>query len=129
MRLKLVVAALVCCFGGLPVCVGLQTSETEKMAFEVVSIKPFLREAGTFGMTFIARPLRARGTRFEAEMATVRDLIMAAYVLEDYQVVSLPSWADLRGDNYHFIGISPVVDPTTEQLQLMLQRALADRFH
>jgi uncharacterized protein (TIGR03435 family) len=61
---------------------------------------------------------------------TLTDLILAAYNVKDYQVSGAPDWATGRGSNYYDIeGRAPGdAAPSADQVRLMLQSLLADRF-
>ena len=110
-----------------------QSTPPSSPAFEVVSVKPHELPYGRISFGFMSVPgprvLHATGNRFTENMVTVQSLIKAAYgVPEDYRILELPSWAVARE---HFdIDAKTEGDetPTSEQLQLMLRKMLADRF-
>jgi hypothetical protein len=61
------------------------------------------------------------------------DLIMEAFGVSEYQILYLPSWARSRETLALVYDIDATANgdapPTPEQMQLMLQALLADRFH
>lgn len=70
------------------------------------------------------------GGRFATSAATVQELVRLAYGVDDYQVLNAPSWAtseqfviDARAS-----GGATGVTPTRQQVRLMLQSLLVDRF-
>jgi uncharacterized protein (TIGR03435 family) len=103
--------------------------------FEVVSVKPHPLPAMTAAFRFHATTpgppvLHATGNRFVENTATVQELIMDAYGIEAFRISGLADWT-LSPKGEHFdIDARAGGDgtPTPEQLQLMLQNVLADRF-
>ena len=105
-----------------------QTSQTPKPSFDVVSIKP---SAPT--PTGIRGGGGARGNRYSTSNATLRSLLQQAYRLASegpgqLQIIGAPNWID--SDRYD---VQATVDCSggvisREQLQLMLQSMLEDRF-
>ena len=66
-----------------------------------------------------------RGGRFEVRTATMVDLISLAYDMESDKVLAGPSWLDW--DRFDVAAKAPPAT-TRENLNLMLQKLLADRF-
>ena len=92
----------------------------ERPKFEVASIKATERgERGTSGM----RP--QPGGRLVAQNFGARMLITRAYHLQDFQVIGGPEW--LRDEGFD-IEAKGGADATRDQLMLMLQAFLEDRF-
>jgi len=97
--------------------------------FDVVSIKP------NHGGTELFR-VRMDAGRFVADNATVKFLLEFAYRMKDSQISGLPGWAD--SEHYDVeakqddssADAKPKLNPDErgEQLRLMLQSMLADRF-
>jgi uncharacterized protein (TIGR03435 family) len=98
--------------------------------FEVASIKPI--KSIPQGMYFRIQP----GGRFSANAITGKFLLQQAYGVKDSQVVGAPSWLDSERFDIDakpdeetgaaFDKLSP--DERRQQLMLMLQSLLADRF-
>jgi uncharacterized protein (TIGR03435 family) len=65
------------------------------------------------------------------DTAHTEDLIMEAFGVSGYQILYLPAWAHSRDGLVYDIDAKAKGDaiPTPEQLQLMLQSLMADRFH
>jgi uncharacterized protein (TIGR03435 family) len=105
-----------------------QAPAQQKPAFEVASIKP--NAAGPGG-----GPARVTSDsrRFVGSNATLRTVLLFAYrpqtgrTLRYGDITGVPSWAD----NEHFdieAKVNPGIDATPEQMRLMVQSLLADRF-
>jgi len=113
--------------------VGL-TSGQNAPAFEVASVKPHPMPAGQITIRFsgTSRPpvLQAIGNRFTENVATLQDLIMGAYGVKDYQIINMPDWAKApRGEYFDIVAKSEGEStPTADQLKLMVQALLAERF-
>ena len=88
--------------------------------FEVASIK-----ANRTGAPFRMGPVMQPGGRVVATNLTLRDLIRAAYGIEDNQLVGDPGWVDAAQFDVEARGPA---DMTREQGQAMLRELLADRF-
>jgi uncharacterized protein (TIGR03435 family) len=92
--------------------------------FEVASIKPSNPSAPRPGRLG-AVPIVTNPGKLTTRNATLKDLIKAAYGLEDYQVSGDPAWiASARFD----IEAKSVAIATRDQLLQMLQPLLAERF-
>lgn len=96
-----------------------QTQPTTAPAFEVASIKA--NHSGDGRMMMNVAP----GGRVNATNLTVRQLIVMAYRIKPSQLSGGPSWID--SDHYD-ISAKAEGPATPEQLQLMMQALLADRF-
>ncbi len=92
--------------------------------FEVVSIKPSDPSAAYPGR-FAPVPVDTAPGRLTARNATLKDLIMAAYALEDYQVSGGPGW--IISARFE-VEAKPSASANSDQLLLMLRTLLADRF-
>ena len=98
--------------------------------FEVASVKqieplqpdrPDLSFVGTSG-----KPFKIVGNRVTVN-GTLHALVAAAYSVKEYQVLAAPNWADTL--RYTIVAKSPGdTVPTQDQVRLMLQSLLADRF-
>ena len=91
--------------------------------FDVASVKPYKPVPGQ-------RPqsptFHADAGRIEYHIAGIRELVLKAWPLADY-AVAWPPW--MCGKNPLFdVSATMPVDTTPEQLRLMLQGLLADRF-
>jgi uncharacterized protein (TIGR03435 family) len=98
---------------------ALGQSTAVRPAFEVASVKP--SKPGTPGFIGPA----PGGQRFTATNASVRMLIIMAYNITDRQVSGGPGWIASEGYDIDAKAERPT---TREQLYLMLQTLLADRF-
>jgi uncharacterized protein (TIGR03435 family) len=96
-----------------------QTQPATTPAFEVASIK--LNRSGDRGMRINPDP----SGRFNATNVTVRQLILMAYQIKDSQLSGVPGWVDSERYDIAAKGEGPA---SPEQLQLMMQALLADRF-
>ena len=75
------------------------------------------------------KPLFAvNGNRVLDEFSTVRELIMDVYNVKDYQIIGLPDWGVRGGDVYDIEARTESASPTVDQVRLMMQSLLADRF-
>jgi len=97
--------------------------------FEVASIKPFVRPTPGAGraMVFGGRrggPGNGDPGQIDWNGATVKNMIMTAYGVKNYQV-SGPSWLD---EDRYTIAAKVPAGATKEQVPLMWQNLLADRF-
>jgi uncharacterized protein (TIGR03435 family) len=86
-------------------------------AFEAASVKP--NSSGSGSSSWHSRP-----ANIDMKNVTLRTVIMAAYKLKDYQI-SGP--ASLQTEHYDIVAKAPFGTPD-EQLELMLQTLLAERF-
>ncbi|MEO5922569.1 MAG: TIGR03435 family protein [Bryobacteraceae bacterium] len=95
-----------------------------KLAYDAASIKPSPPENP--GMTRIMVGGGAGG-RFSANGTTIRQLILQAYGLQDFQLTGGPGWI---GNDRYDIEATPGagISPTQEQNREMLQSLLEERF-
>jgi uncharacterized protein (TIGR03435 family) len=98
--------------------VGAQQADTA-LSFEVASIKP--SKPNSDGTNIQSDP---NGT-LNVENATLKDLIRFCYRLRDDQIMGGPKWMD--ADRFD-IAAKPESRSQPEQVLLMMQRLLADRF-
>jgi hypothetical protein len=109
-----------------------QTAAGGKMAFEVASVR--LAKPGTFTLPSLAwtryldrGDAKPTGGRFSASVPLGR-YIFFAYKLEGFQIkemlAQLPKWAD----DAYAINAKAEGNPTKDQMRLMMQSLLADRF-
>jgi hypothetical protein len=94
-------------------------SPTPRPQFDVVSVKP--NTGGERGVQ-IGAPSPGR---FHAENVWLRFLVQVAWNVKDYQVSGGPGWA--ASDRYD-IEATTVTKASFEQMRLMLQTLLEDRF-
>ena len=87
-------------------------------AFEVVSVKPNL------SVDPPSSPRISPG-RFSWSNATLRQLIQVAYEVRPFQLIGLPDWADTARFDVTATASFPA---SPQQMNVMLQRLLADRF-
>jgi len=121
----------------LPVCFGQDATDWEakaggKMSFDVASVKPFKLEPGklprlpTFGLG--PDDAKPAGGRFFARFP-LESFIQFAYKLAPFQMADAlansPKW--LRTDRYE-IEAEAQGNPTKDQMRLMMQSLLAERF-
>jgi uncharacterized protein (TIGR03435 family) len=90
-------------------------------AFDAASVRPFVMPADGWAW---GKP-KMDTVHFRMPGSPLRDIILIAYGLDDFQLTGLPDWA-----NHEFFTISAVTDAPTppDQMLLMLRRLLADRF-
>jgi uncharacterized protein (TIGR03435 family) len=96
-----------------------------KLVFEVASIKPADPAAPRPGRLATIQAVTSPG-RLTMRTATLKDLIRAAYALEEYQISGGPGWIDSA--RFEVIAQAAGAAPR-DQLLLMLQTLLSDRFH
>ncbi len=122
-------------FCGIALLPGLwaQSPPSPKIEFDVASIRPLVQPNGRPGpcnVTSVPLSLSARlaGKTLSLHGMTLGVLIMSACGVRDYQFAALPPWATCR-DQYEIIAKVPSdQNATDENLRLMLQALLADRF-
>ncbi len=90
-------------------------------SFEVASIKPSEAQPGLIRMGF------APGGRYTASGVTVKMLIQQAYDLRDYQISGGPGW--ISSERYDIVATAGVPNVTREQMRVLLQSLLAERFN
>jgi len=91
----------------------------QRLQFEVASVKPSNSEDRRPFFDF------QNAGQFRAANVTVRRLIQTAYRIKDYQISGGPSWL---GSDLYDVTAKPETPPTQEQLMLMIQSLLAERF-
>lgn len=104
--------------------------------FEAASIKPEPSSVAEWNTTLVYP-----GGRFLARGCTVRELILVAYGVQDWQVSGGPEWAGLNGERFHIEATPPENSPLRninpenpklpppEEERLMIRALLRDRFH
>lgn len=111
-----------------------QEPPAKPLSFEVVSIKRVFLPPGQAVFQLrnsdpSKRKLTSVGNRFTLRTFTLNDLIVNAYDVEDYQIIGLPAWGKPNEEYYDVFAKSEgEAAPTSDQLRLMLQTLLADRF-
>jgi len=103
---------------GLILAAGFGASQS-RPSFEVASIKP---SSGDMHRTMVGiQP----GGRFNASGVTTKLLIQQAYGIKDFQITGGPGWI---GSDRYDISAKPEGPANQDQLKLMLQSLLEDRF-
>jgi uncharacterized protein (TIGR03435 family) len=102
----------------LGVPLGLAQTVPPKPAFEVAAIKPSTTEPGHSSW-------HTRNGRLTMDNLTLKEMVMAAHGVKEYQVSGGPNW--LTADRYH-LEAKAEEKATDEQLMSMLQTLLAERF-
>src|SRR4051794_22553093 len=95
------------------------------MSFEVASVKP--NKSGAQNVRFGIQ----QGGRFVATNTTVRQLILFAYQLQNFQIVGAPDWS--RDDRFDVNAkaegdVPPSPFGVAGPMQMMVRALLADRF-
>ncbi|HEV2445268.1 MAG TPA: TIGR03435 family protein, partial [Candidatus Sulfopaludibacter sp.] len=103
-------------------------SEAEGPAFEVASIKPSPPRppGGRVRIGTQGGPGTADPSRYTANRMSLSTLVITAYDIPFYRL-SAPGWMD-SGDFYDIVAKVPA-GATKDQIPLMLQSLLAERFH
>ena len=116
--MKKVVSGLCCLAIAL---ISISWAQAPRPSFEVASIKP-----NTSGRNQAAL-LRQPGGKFVATNATVKMLLRVAYQIQDFQIYGGPNWTD--SDRFDIEAkAEDAAGLQKEELALMLQNLLADRF-
>ncbi|HWC98880.1 MAG TPA: TIGR03435 family protein [Candidatus Sulfopaludibacter sp.] len=117
----------------LPLVAGLLIAQSgeKHLTFEVASVKAFSPEStggGRKGGGGPTGPGTADPGRIHYAAIRLKDLVMNAYNLQDFQLVG-PEWLNSGDETTRFI-VDATMPPTTtkEQFRLMLQSLLAERF-
>jgi uncharacterized protein (TIGR03435 family) len=99
-------------------------------AFEVASIKLVRLPVGVFIAPPETNGFSISGSKIDFPPVTLTGLIVAAYNVGEYQVSGGPAWSlEQGGDKYLISAKAPVEAPSTDQVRLMLQALLAERFN
>ena len=103
---------------------GPAASQSARMAFDVVSVRP--NKSGSTSVSMRRLP----GGGFEAGNVTPRDLILGAFDVPRFAIVGLPSWAEReRFDISARVAASATGTPRAANADmLMLRTLLEDRF-
>lgn len=120
-------------FAAFACAMMLHAQSAEPLAFEVASIKPSILPAGVF---LAAKPyeptvpFRISGNRIIARASTVTDLILKAYNVKEFQITGESrKLFPAVGDRYDIEARAPGdATPAVEQVRLMFQSLLAERF-
>jgi len=102
------------------VLLAVATGFAQTAAFDVVSIKPALPDAGERSLSELPGP------RLTTNNATLRMLVMFAYKTMPDQISGGPSWVESDGFDVDAKASNPKATPA--QLRQMVQAMLADRF-
>jgi bla regulator protein blaR1 len=116
----------------VPIAIGIinapriRAQSARPLAFEVASIKLDPLQGGGFR---IGPPFRISGTNVAMRLITLSELVQTAYDVRDFQIAGAPAWAGDGGDYYSIQARAPgTAVPSADQVRLMLQSLLADRF-
>ena len=131
----LLAAAGIWAISGLPIISLLraqQPAQPERLTFDVASVKPFSpstagggRKGGGGGPT---GPGTTDPGRIHYSAIRLKDLVINAYNVKEFQLAG-PSWLDSTDETTRFtVDATMPPDTTKEQLRVMLQNLLADRF-
>ena len=124
-------------FTGLFLGVSLLKAQTAAApAFEVASLRPHPVAGGiiihVWTAGFQCAPRQGcgiHGNRFREVAVGLAELIIDAYKVKKFQIAGLPPWGDSGSDVYDLEAKLPgETPPTADQVRLMLQALLADRF-
>jgi uncharacterized protein (TIGR03435 family) len=115
---------------GICVSIAFAGLLAQAQSFEVASIKP--NPPATNVIVFKnpdVNPIRISGNRVSLQRIGLKGLVVAAYNVKDYQVSGGPGWAS-GIDSLYDITAKTQGDaaPSLDQIRLMLQSLLAERF-
>src|SRR5579863_1961855 len=106
-------------------------AQQKPLTFDVASVKPFSPASaggGRKGGGGRTGPGTADPGRIHYGAIRLKDLVINAYGVKDFQIVG-PDWLNDDSETTRFtIDATMPPDTTKEQLRLMLQSLLADRF-
>jgi uncharacterized protein (TIGR03435 family) len=108
---------------------GFTPRQTPSLApsFEVTSVKPNRNPpVSTTGARVISLRLSLNHGTLTFEQLSLRNLLLQAYDIQRNQITGCPGWCD--SDFFDVIGKAENPDATPDQVRLMLQTLLADRF-
>jgi uncharacterized protein (TIGR03435 family) len=98
-------------------------------AFEVATVKPYPTRPGTRMFTFGPTEPQVSGNRLTFRAASVQDLVMFAYGLLDQKQISSPPGVTVPREVFEIDAVAPGEGSLgVDQIRLMTQRLLADRF-
>ncbi len=101
-----------------------QSQAPAPQSFEVASIKP--SDPAANGV-FMIRMGNSPGGRWTASGITAGILIQQAYDVRDYQISGAPSW--VNSERYDIVAKADTPNITRENLRVLLQSLLAERFN
>ena len=91
-------------------------------SFEVASIRPHQGAIQRIGVSW-------DGTEVTIHASTVRDIVMNAYALKPYELEGATGWMVSESDRYDIRArVAGETEPPFEQIRLMMQTLLAERF-
>jgi len=96
-----------------------ESQAAQEMSFEVISLRP---AAPNNRMQFNSSP-----GRFMARSANVKNLVVLAYDVREFQISGGPGWVD--SDRFDISATSEKAFPTKAETGAMLRSLLRDRFH
>jgi hypothetical protein len=116
--MKSIAFMLIAALAAIP---AVSQTATQKLQFEVASIKPHIG-----AVTFSADPT-LRGSRVSGTASTLADMITVAYGTRYDQISNGPGW--INSDRFDIEAKTPGdAPPAPEQVHLMMQNLLAERF-
>ena len=102
-----------------------QGQESAGPAFEVASIKPSNPDASN-PLSALPMIMPAPGGRLTGTNVALRQLVLTAYELQDFQLVGGPSWVSSR--KFDLNAKAPNPNATMKEISAMLKTLLIDRF-
>lgn len=91
-------------------------------SFDVVTVKP-----NNSGVQHPQGLVNLNGRRYSGTNVSLGDLIRFAFDLQAKEIVNAPDW--IEKDRYDIVGVmNPEGRPSLHQVQMLLQKLLADRF-
>jgi uncharacterized protein (TIGR03435 family) len=102
---------------------AITAAQNQTLKFEVASVKP--AAATSAGDEFMSTLLYLPGGRLRMTNSPLRSFIRTAYQVEDFEVVGGSGW--MNSDRYDLEAKAPG-EADRDQLRMMLQAVLADRF-
>ena len=102
---------------------GAQEKANQRLAFDVASVKPVAADAKE-EYQYRFEP----GGRLAIRNFRVIDLIIIAWHVRDFEIEGGPAWISQQG-TYYDIDAEAAGNPTIDQMRVMLQSLLEERFH
>jgi uncharacterized protein (TIGR03435 family) len=113
---------------GLILVSSMGLSQSETPAFEVASVKRVVLPPGMFAFTSGPANPQTSGNRVAFSYVNLRALVMFSYGVTDKQI-SIPKEVTIPNEIYDIAAVAPgEAAPGTDQIRLMVQKLLAERF-
>jgi uncharacterized protein (TIGR03435 family) len=107
--------------------IGFAQGALQTSSFDVVSVKPNRNPlVSTTGGRVISLRLSLSHGTLTFEQVSLRNLLLEAYSIQRNQIAGCPDWCD--SEFFDVIGKTENPEATADQVRLMLQTLLADRF-